>query len=271
MSSSLTENSPSSTRVVTVVGILNVTPDSFSDGGRYFDPSIAVAKGLELFSDGAQIVDVGGESTRPGATPISIEEEIRRVVPVIEELSRYGRVSIDTFKAEVAVAAIAAGASQINDISSTLFDVAAQYGVGWVAMHMKGTPTNMQKNPTYEDVVDEVLSYLDKKVAIARRLGIEEIYVDPGIGFGKTMDHNLQLLAALPRFTNLGAPVYIGTSRKGFLGKLIGEVEGVDAAPTDRIEGNLATVAWSISNGVSALRVHDVKETCDYISLAGLA
>ncbi len=256
---------------VDVVGILNVTPDSFSDGGKYFDPTSAILKGLEMFSDGATIVDVGGESTRPGATPISVAEEIRRVVPVIEELSRHGRVSIDTFKADVAVAAIRAGASQVNDISSLLHEVAANFGVGWVAMHMKGTPANMQSNPIYEDVVEEVISYLSDKIVIAQKLGIEEIYIDPGIGFGKTLEHNLQILASLSRICELGVPVYLGTSRKSFLGKLIAEVEGDDVPPNDRLEGNLATIAWATSVGVSALRVHDVKSTCDYLRLAGLS
>lgn len=271
MSASFTSQTTRSPSSIEVVGILNVTPDSFSDGGRYFDPSSAVAKGIEMFEGGAQIVDVGGESTRPGATPIKVVEEIRRVVPVIEALSQHGRVSIDTFKAEVAVAAIKAGASQINDISSTLYEVAAEHGVGWIAMHMKGTPQSMQLNPSYDDVVDEVFRFLSEKVAIARNLEIAEIYVDPGIGFGKTIEHNLKLLGAVGRFCELGVPVYLGTSRKSFLGKLVGEVEGSDAPPSDRLEGNLATVAWAIANGVKALRVHDVKATCDYIRLAGLA
>ena len=255
---------------IAVVGILNVTPDSFSDGGQFFDASQAISKGIEMFNDGAAIVDVGGESTRPGATPISVSEEIRRVVPVIEALATYGRISVDTFKPEVAVAAVRAGASQINDISSTLCGVAAEYGVGWVAMHMKGTPLNMQQNPVYEDVVEEVISYLREKVALAQKLGVSEIYIDPGIGFGKTLQHNLQLIGSLARFSEIGAPVYLGTSRKSFLGKLVAEVEGELAVADDRIEGNLATVAWALSKGVKALRVHDVKATCDYIRLAGL-
>lgn len=252
-----------------VMGVVNVTPDSFSDGGDYFDHGKAIDHGLELKALGCDIVDVGGESTRPGALPIDEEEEVRRVLPVVTELARHVRVSIDTVKPSVARAAIAAGATLVNDISSTLAEIAASEGVGWVAMHMQGEPRTMQENPHYADVVGEVSQYLAEKAAWASELGIEEVWIDPGIGFGKTVEHNLDLLANIDRLVALGHPVLVGTSRKTFLGRLAARYEGEMPPPRDRLEGSLATAAWCFANGVAAMRVHDVREVLQLRSLAG--
>ena len=250
------------------MGVINVTPDSFSDGGDYFDTNRAIAHGLEMAALGCDIIDVGGESTRPGALYIDQAEEIRRVLPVVEELSKVVRVSIDTTKAEVAIQAIQAGATLINDISASLAEVAAQQGVGWVAMHMQGTPRDMQMNPHYDDVVLEVRDFLFQRAQWARSLGIDEVWLDPGIGFGKTMEHNLELLANVDAIVELGFPVLIGTSRKTFLGKMAAAHEGSMPVPKDRLEGSLATAAWCFSRGVAAMRVHDVQEIVQLRSLA---
>ena len=177
-----------------VMGVVNVTPDSFSDGGRFLDPDVAVAHGRELARQGAAVVDVGGESSRPGASPVPEAEELRRVLPVVRGLVPHVRVSIDTVKPAVAAAAVEAGASLLNDISGALGPLAAELGVGWVAMHMQGTPATMQKDPRYDDVVAEVHGFLAERASAARRAGVEEVWVDPGIGFGKTLGHNLALL-----------------------------------------------------------------------------
>src|SRR5215207_8728037 len=182
------------------MGILNVTPDSFSDGGRFLDPEVAIDHGRAMVREGAAIVDVGGESTRPGAEPVETAEELRRVVPVVEALARELRVSIDTTKPEIARAAVAAGATLVNDVSASLGGLAAELGVGWVAMHMQGEPRTMQAAPHYDDVVDEVLAFLVGRAEAAQRAGVEEVWIDPGIGFGKTAAHNLSLLRHLNRF-----------------------------------------------------------------------
>src|SRR5581483_7901268 len=204
-----------------VMGVLNVTPDSFSDGGLYMNPTRAVEHGLEMAAAGADIIDVGGESTRPGAAPVSLEEELERVIPVIGALTPHVRVSIDTRHAPVAEAALAAGASLINDVSASLAPLAAATGAGWVAMHMQGSPADMQHDPRYEDVVAEVTEFLVSRATAARDLGVREVWIDPGIGFGKTAAHNLSLLRRLRTLVATEFPVVVGTSRKSFLGGLL--------------------------------------------------
>ena len=244
-----------------VMGIVNVTPDSFSDGGRYLATDAAVAHGLDLLAQGAAILDVGGESTRPGASVVSVDEEIRRVVPVVEQLAPHGRVSVDTRNPEVARAAVAAGATLINDVSAQLWPVAADLGVGWVAMHMKGEPATMQLDPVYDDVVDEVCAFLAERAAEAAKAGVAEIWVDPGFGFGKTLQHNLTLLAQLDRVVALGWPVVVGTSRKGMLGRILADSDGV-ADPVDsddRLAGSIASEVWAMHRGAAMIRAHDVR------------
>ena len=243
-----------------VMGIVNVTPDSFSDGGRFHEHDAAIAHGLELFAEGADVLDVGGESTRPGAQPVDVETELARVLPVVEALSAHGRVSIDTRKPEVARAAVAAGATLINDVSASLWSVAADCGVGWVAMHMKGEPGTMQTAPHYDDVVAEVSSFLVDRATRAADAGVGEIWIDPGIGFGKSFEHNLALLSSIDRLAALGWPVLVGTSRKAFLGRLLAESDGVDEVSTDdRLAGSIATEVWAMHLGASMIRVHDVR------------
>lgn len=244
-----------------VMGIVNVTPDSFSDGGRFLDPGAAIEHGRRLFAEGASILDVGGESTRPGAVPVDAETELARVLPVIEVLAREGRVSIDTRKAEVARAAVAAGATLINDISASLWPVAAELGVGWVAMHMQGEPGTMQVDPHYDDVVAEVCAFLADAARRAADAGVAEIWVDPGFGFGKTFEHNLELLVHLDRVVALGWPVLVGTSRKAMLGRMIARSDGTDAPPPpdDRLAGSIATEVWAMHHGVTMIRAHDVR------------
>ena len=243
------------------MGVVNVTPDSFSDGGQFLDPDRAVSHGLELLAEGAAVLDVGGESTRPGAEPVPLDEELRRVIPVVEALAPHGRVSVDTRKPEVARAAVGAGATLINDVSADLWPVAAELGVGWVAMHMQGEPATMQVEPRYDDVVGEVCSYLEARAARARDAGVEEIWVDPGFGFGKSLEHNLALLAHLDRVVALGWPVLVGTSRKGTLGRLLADSDGVDdpVAPDDRLAGSIATEVWAMHRGAAMVRAHDVR------------
>ena len=245
-----------------VMGVLNVTPDSFSDGGRFLDLDQAVAHGRELAADGADIVDVGGESTRPGASPVDAAEECRRVVPVIEALAGSVRVSIDTTKAEVAEAAVAAGATLVNDVSSSLATVAAALGVGWVAMHRQGDPRTMQVDPHYVDVVADVRDQLVVAAEGARAAGVSEVWIDPGIGFGKTLAHNLALLAHLDQLVATGYPVVVGTSRKSSLGTLLARSDGVDeVAVDDRLEASVATATWAMAQGVAMVRAHDVAAT----------
>ena len=235
------------------MGVLNVTPDSFSDGGRWLDAGAAVEHGLQMVQEGADVIDVGGESTRPGADPVDTDEELRRVLPVIEALAPHTRVSIDTRKADVARQAVAAGASLVNDVSATLAPVARAAGAGWVAMHMQGDPRTMQQAPAYDDVVAEVTAFLVERAEAA---GVDEVWIDPGIGFGKTMEHNLALLAHLDQLVATGFPVVVGTSRKSFLGRLTGGAE-----PEDRVEASVATAAWALSQGATMVRVHDVAPT----------
>lgn len=244
-----------------------MTPDSFSDGGLWVDPAAAVAHGLELAEQGAAIVDVGGESTRPGADPVDEATELARVLPVVEGLAPHVRVSIDTRKEVVAREAVAAGATLINDVSASLWEVAAECGVGWVAMHMLGEPATMQDSPGYRDVVAEVRDHLAERAGLASAAGVGEIWVDPGFGFGKTMEHNLALLANLDEIVALGWPVMVGLSRKGTLGRLLaasdsGEAlsESVPPVPAnDRLEGSIATQVWAMSKGARMVRAHDVK------------
>jgi dihydropteroate synthase len=251
-----------------VMGVLNVTPDSFSDGGDWADPHAAVRRGREMLADGADVVDVGGESTRPGAEPVGIDTEADRVVPTIEALvddavDAGARISVDTRHAEVARAAVGAGASIVNDVSASLEHVAADTGAGWVAMHMRGEPGTMQDAPRYDDVVGEVLEYLLAAERRGRESGIEEIWLDPGIGFGKTFQHNWALLAALDELVATGIPVAVGTSRKGFLGAVLAEADGTDERPgaDDRLEGSIMTACWAATMGAAMIRVHDVRAT----------
>jgi dihydropteroate synthase len=249
-----------------VMGVLNVTPDSFSDGGRWTDPGRAVDRGLAMVAEGADVVDVGGESTRPGARPVDDAEQCRRVLPVIGALAPHVRVSIDTRKAGVAEAAIEAGATLVNDVSASLWPVAAAAGgsVGWVAMHMQGEPATMQLDPRYGDVVGEVRAFLVARADTARGAGVDEVWIDPGIGFGKTLEHNLALLRSLAALVGTGLPVAVGTSRKGFLGAL-----GGGATPDDRLEGSLATAVWAANQGVAMVRAHDVAATVGAMTLVG--
>jgi dihydropteroate synthase len=255
-----------------VMGIVNVTPDSFSDGGRYLDVSAAVAHGLELESEGAAILDVGGESTRPGARPVSEEEELRRVVPVIEGLREAGaraRISIDTSKAAVAAAALDAGATIVNDVTALrgdpqMVDVVADRGAECCLMHMLGEPRTMQQDPHYDEVVSDVKGFLEARMAFAVAHGVaeERILLDPGIGFGKTDIHNLELLARLPELTELGRPVVIGTSRKSFLGRLTGR------PVQDRVAATIATNVIAYERGARIFRVHDVAPVHDALLIA---
>ncbi|NNN19709.1 MAG: dihydropteroate synthase [Acidimicrobiaceae bacterium] len=250
-----------------IMGILNVTPDSFSDGGRFFDAGVAIERGHQLVKLGADIIDIGGESSRPGAAPVPIEEELRRIIPVITELSKSYRVSVDTFKPEVAAKAAAAGATLINDISATLAPVAADYGIGWVAMHMQGSPQTMQHDPLYHDVVQEVYDYLAEKVNWASDLGITDIWIDPGIGFGKNFAHNLTLLNGLGKMTELGVPMLVGTSRKAFLGTIAKVSTGTEVPPVMRTEVSVSSCTWCYLHGATMMRVHDVAETKELLNL----
>ena len=257
----------------TVMGILNVTPDSFSDGGRFLDHVAALEHGRQLIDEGASIVDVGGESTRPGAVPVGVDEELARVLPVVAGLADDVRVSIDTRHEAVARAAVASGASMVNDVSAGLGGVAAELGVGWVAMHMLGDPRTMQDEPRYDDVVAEVRDFLVGRAERAADLGVSEVWIDPGIGFGKDTVHNLELLARIDELVATGWPVVVGVSRKRFLGVLTAASDAgpgsvphhdgnVRATPVDdRREGSVAVAAWAYSRGVGMVRAHDVRAT----------
>ena len=249
------------TSVPIVMGIVNVTPDSFSDGGRFLEPAAAIAHGLDLVAEGAAILDIGGESTRPGAAPVDVETELSRVIPVIEGLRGRCRLSIDTRHTEVARAAVAAGATLINDVSASLWPVAAETGVGWIAMHMLGEPRTMQVDPHYDDVVTEVCEFLRDRATIATEAGVEEVWIDPGFGFGKTDVHNLALLAHLDRIVDLGWPVLVGTSRKAMLGRLLAASDGTaEPVPVDdRLAGSIATEVWAMHAGARMIRAHDVR------------
>jgi dihydropteroate synthase len=251
------------------MGVLNVTPDSFSDGGRYLDADAAIAHGLAMADQGAALVDVGGESSRPGAEPVAEAVELSRVVPVVEALAPRVRVSVDTVKPAVAAAAVRAGATLINDVSASLAGAAAKLGVGWVAMHCQGTPRTMQLAPTYRDVVAEVVEFLADQADRAIALGVEEVWIDPGIGFGKYASHNLSLLRHLGSLTALGFPVLVGTSRKSFLGTL-SALPGQPPTPAgDRLEASLATAVWAVDQGAAMVRVHDVAPTVQALAVAG--
>ena len=266
------------------MGVLNVTPDSFSDGGLYATRDAAVARGLEMLQAGADVIDVGGESSRPGAEPVSVDVELARVLPVVEALAdaarsagRGVRVSVDTVKPEVAAAAVEAGANLLNDISASLWEVDADAGAGWVAMHMQGRPRTMQENPEYEDVAGEVHAFVLERARRALAAGVGEVWVDPGIGFGKTPAHNLSLLRHLGALVEAAAGAgcaggMVGTSRKRFLGVLAaGVAPDEPAAVTDRLEGSLATAAAALVAGVGMVRVHDVSATVEMTRLYGPA
>lgn len=252
------------------MGIVNVTPDSFSDGGEFLDPERGIAHGLELVEQGAHVLDIGGESTRPGADEVPAEEELRRVVPVIEGLAGAAPISIDTTKAEVAAAAIHAGAAMVNDVSALNGDpgmaaLCADQGVEVVLMHMLGTPRTMQDDPRYEDVVAEVMDFLLERVEVATAAGIarEKIWIDPGIGFGKTVEHNLALLGATSVLTGPGLPVLVGPSRKAFIGKL-----GQGAPERERAGGTVAACLAAMEGGAAMVRVHDVATVVQAIRVA---
>ncbi len=245
-----------------IMGILNVTPDSFSDGGAYFSPESALSRAEEMIQEGADLIDVGGESTRPGAEPVSPEEEIRRVLPVVQGLVQRGYiVSVDTTKVEVAELVLKAGAHIINDISGLRFNpdlakIVAKYRAGLVIMHSRGTPQNMQTLTDYENLIEEIYEFLAGQVDFALSQGVspEKIILDPGIGFAKTVEQNLEILRRLPEFKSLGYPILVGPSRKSFIGAVLGGLP-----PSERVEGTSASVALAIAGGARILRVHDVK------------
>ena len=245
-----------------IMGVLNVTPDSFSDGGHYFSKENAVKQALTLEAEGADIIDIGGESTRPYSENVSLEQELERVIPVIEEIRAHLKapISIDTYKAEVARKALDAGASIINDISALRFDtemasVAAEAGVPLILMHMKGTPGDMQNDPVYTDLMGEITDFFKEAIGRAEKYGIERdmLILDPGIGFGKSFDHNLEIIRDLNNFRMLDRPILLGTSRKAFIGKILGN------NPEERDTGTMATVSAGIINGAHMVRVHNVR------------
>ena len=254
-----------------IMGVVNVTPDSFSDGGRFLAAADALAQGLALVREGAAIVDIGGESTRPGSEPVAADEELRRVLPVVEALAeRVGApISVDTTKAEVARRALDAGAALVNDVSAlradpAMVEVVAELGAPVCLMHMQGAPKTMQEDPHYDDVVDDVLQFLEERMAFALARGVAEdqLLLDPGIGFGKTVEHNLTLLRHLDRFVALGRPVVLGTSRKRFLGAILG------SEPGDRVIGTVATTVIGLLAGAHVFRVHDVKPNFEALRVA---
>ena len=252
------------------MGVVNVTPDSFSDGGLFLDAEAAVAHGEQLARDGAEILDVGGESTRPGAEEVSTEEELARTEPVVRALAGAGyEVSIDTSKLGVARAALDAGATIVNDVTALRGDpeiagLVAERGAGLVLMHMRGDPRTMQLDPTYDDVVVEVKAFLAERTEAAVAAGVDEerIWLDPGIGFGKTLDHNLELLRRLGELRELGRPLVVGTSRKSFIGKIDGSEVG------DRLGGTIASSVLAVAEGADVLRVHDVAECREALAMA---
>jgi dihydropteroate synthase len=254
-----------------IMGVVNVTPDSFSDGGLYIEEEAAIAHGEQLVRDGADILDVGGESTRPGAQKVSAEEERARTEPVVSDLVGAGhRVSIDTSKLAVAEAALDAGASVVNDVTALRGDpeigaLCAERGAGLVLMHMQGNPRTMQLEPTYDDVVVDVRAFLEERLEAALAAGVDEerIWLDPGIGFGKTLEHNLELLRRLRELRALGRPLVVGTSRKSFIGKIDGSQVG------DRLGGTIASSIYAMAEGADVLRVHDVAEVAQATAVAG--
>ena len=255
-----------------IMGVLNITPDSFSDGGMHFDKSAAIDHALRMIDEGADILDIGGESTRPGSETVSLDEELRRTIPVIEALARNISipVSIDTCKSEVALQALEAGASIVNDISAMRFDpempkVVSRFKVPVVLMHMKGTPKNMQVKPAYKSLLPEIMDHFRASIRLAAQSGIPDnmIILDPGIGFGKTFEHNLEIINNLQQFSVFENPILIGPSRKAFLGKILG-----DLPPKERLEGTAAAIAISIIKGAHIVRVHDVKEMAKVAKVA---
>jgi dihydropteroate synthase len=261
------------------MGIVNVTPDSFSDGGEFLDVDAATAHARRLVEEGADILDVGGESTRPGAEPVSAEEELQRVLPVLEGIATAdlgAQVSIDTSKASVARAAIDAGATLVNDVTALRGDPAmaaliAERGVECCLMHMLGEPRTMQRDPRYADVVDDVRAFLEERLRFAMGAGVREerIMLDPGIGFGKTVAHNLELLERLHELTTLGRPLVVGTSRKGFLGRILADAAGAEepVGPAGRLPGTIATNVLAFERGASVFRVHDVAAVGDALAV----
>jgi dihydropteroate synthase len=254
--------------VYEIMGVVNVTPDSFSDGGAFEDATAAIAHGRRLAAEGAAILDIGGESTRPGAEPVPAEEELRRVIPVIEGLEGE-RISIDTMKLEVAEAAVEAGAGYVNDVTAfrndpELAGFVADNGLDCCLMHMLGEPRTMQQDPRYDDVVSDVKAFLSERMDFAVAAGVpeERIQLDPGIGFGKTLEHNLELLRRLHELTDLGRPLVIGTSRKSFLGRLTGR------DVTERVPGTIATCVMALERGATVFRVHDVAAVADALTVA---
>jgi len=247
-----------------IMGALNVTPDSFSDGGKFFSKKDAIARAIQMARDGADIIDIGGESTRPGASDVDVAEEARRVVPVIEGIRRKLDIplSVDTKKSRVAVEALRAGADIINDVSGlknddAMADVVASHSAALIVMHMKGTPQDMQAAPRYRNLINEIIGGLRESLAIARRAGIakNKIIIDPGIGFGKTVGHNLEILNRLKEFKVLKCPICVGTSRKSFIGKVLDIAD-----PAERLTGTIASCVIAIMNGANIIRVHDIKE-----------
>jgi dihydropteroate synthase len=258
-------------RPALLMGVVNVTPDSFSDGGKFFSADAAVAHALELVAQGAEILDIGGESTRPGAAPVGVAEEIRRVIPVVEKLAAYTKValSIDTLKPAVARAALAAGASIVNDVGAnreedSMWRVVAEFQAGYICMHAQGPPLTMQENPVYENVVREVAEFFQERLDKLAAAGIaaEQVVFDPGIGFGKTLAHNLQLLAGLRSFTKWRRPLLLGVSRKSFIEKLTG------ATLNERLPASLACATLAVESGVQIIRTHDVAATLQAVRMA---
>lgn len=252
-----------------ISGIINITPDSFSDGGIYFDTKRAINRAHEIVEEGGDIIDIGGESTRPGSDPLSADEELRRVMPVIERLNLNVPISIDTYKAEVAREALSAGCEIVNDIGGLRFDpdmpnVVKEFGAGCIVMHIKGTPKDMQTNPKYDDVMAEIITYLKKSIEIAKSAGVseEKILVDPGIGFGKrNPSDNLLILKKLADLKVIGRPIHIGVSRKSFIGRSLG------LPLEERLEPSIASAIMAVLNGANVLRVHDVKATVKAIRM----
>jgi dihydropteroate synthase len=258
-------------RPALVMGVVNVTPDSFSDGGNFFDSGKAVAHALELVAQGAEILDIGGESTRPGAKPVDEKEELRRVIPVFKKLAAKVKIplSIDTMKPPVARAALDAGASIVNDVAANreddaLWKVVAEFRAGYICMHAQGSPRTMQKNPAYQNVVREVGEFFGERLEKLNACGVssDQVVFDPGIGFGKTLEHNLQLLANLPHFTKLKRPLLVGVSRKSFIEKLLG------ATLNERLPASLACATLAVASGVQIIRAHDVAETVRAVRMA---
>lgn len=256
---------------IIVMGVLNLTPDSFSDGGRFVDPEKAVAQFQRMEEEGADIIDIGGQSSRPGSEPVTVEEELKRVLPVLEQVTPRCRalISIDTYRAEVAEVTLGRGASLINDITAlgaepVLAQVVAAHGAGLILMHKRGTPAEMQSDTSYHNLIGEISDHLRNAVALAERAGVapEKIMVDPGIGFGKDVDGNLEIVRSVSRFCELGKPVMIGASRKSFIGKLTG------AEVDDRLAGSLAAAVAAVIEGATAVRVHDVAATRQAVDIA---